>query len=94
MKLLIQYSGPLRAAVGRAEEELDFTENAMLADVLQELARRRGEDAAAHLITASGQAPLGLLVVVNGSAVASSQLHQILVRCGDVIALLPPIAGG
>jgi molybdopterin converting factor small subunit len=94
MKLRIQYSGPLRAAVGRAEEELDVTEDAMLADVLRELASRRGEGAAAHLATASGQAPSGLLVVVNGSAIASSQIHQIPMRCGDVIALLPPIAGG
>jgi len=94
MKLCIQYSGPLRTAVGRAEEELNVAEELLLGDLLNDLVGRLGADAAAHLATAAGQAPAGLLIVVNGSAVVASEIHRVPLRCGDTIALLPAIAGG
>jgi molybdopterin converting factor small subunit len=94
MKVLIQYSGPLRTAVGRAEEELDVADDTLLGILLSDLIGRLGDGAAAHLTTASGQTPSGLLIVVNGSAIASTETRAFRLSCGDTIALLPAIAGG
>jgi molybdopterin converting factor small subunit len=94
MKLRVQYMGQLRTAAGRSEEELDLPESTNLAALLSQLASHLGDGAAPHLITPSGHAQGGLLVVVNGSAVAAPHAAATILRTGDVVTLLPPIAGG
>ena len=94
MKLRIQYTGQLRATVGRSEEELDLAEPTTLSLLLRELATRHGNHAAAHLTTTAGHIPAGLLLVVNGAAIPASQCSDAVVRPGDIVTLLPPIAGG
>jgi molybdopterin converting factor small subunit len=94
MKLRIQYTGQLRTAVGRSEDELEVPEATTVPVLLKELSVRLGQGAAAHLSTSDGQAPCGLLVVVNGAALAASQAREVRLNAGDVVTLLPPIAGG
>jgi sulfur carrier protein ThiS len=94
MKLRIQYTGQLRTAVGRQEDELDLAAPTTLPLLLKELAMRLGDGAAAHLATADGCVPCGLLLVVNGAAIPASRYSEAVVRPGDVITLMPPIAGG
>lgn len=93
MKLHVQYMAQLRAAVGRAEEIVDFPEGSSLSELLVHLAERRCE-AAPHLINNAGQARSSLLLVVNDAAVAASEAATTILHSGDVVILLPPIAGG
>ena len=65
-----------------------------LAALLGHLGKRLDGDAATHLVTASGQMQCGLLIVVNDAAIASHQASTLILRTGDVVTLLPPIAGG
>ena len=94
MKLRVQYTGQLRTAAGRSEEELDFPEATTLPVLLSELAARLGDSAAPHLVTASGAVPCGLLVIRNDTAIPASSAGSIRLQAGDTITLLPPIAGG
>jgi molybdopterin converting factor small subunit len=94
MKLRVQYTGQLSTAAGRSEEELELTGPTSLAGLLSDLAARLGERAAAHLTMAGGRLPCGLIIVVNGSAVAGPRAAERLLQPGDVVTLLPPIAGG
>lgn len=94
MKLRVQYTGQLRTTVGRSEDELELAEPTRLPVALRELVSHLGEQARPHLTTAEGGLASGLLVVVNGSAVCGSQAHETLLKPGDVVTLLPPIAGG
>jgi len=94
MKIRVQYTGQLRSAIGRAEDDLELPEFATLPHLLRDLAARLGEGAASHLATAAGDVPCGLLIVRNGTAIASSEAGKTVLTCGDTIALLPPIAGG
>lgn len=94
MKIRVQYTGQLRSAIGRAEDDLDLPESTSLLLLLRELAKRHGERAAPHLATAGGDVPCGLLIVRNGTALAASDAMKTPLACGDTITLLPPIAGG
>lgn len=94
MKLLVQYTAQLRAAVGRSEEEVDLPEKSSLADLLLHLSTRWNRAARSHLVTDSGQARLSLLLVVNGLAISVTEATGTVLRAGDVVTLMPPIAGG
>lgn len=94
MKVRVQYTAQLRTAIGRSEEDAELPDGSTLTALLGHLAQRHNHVASHHLLTSTGRAQISLLVVVNDSAVAAHQLDSILLRAGDVVALLPPIAGG
>jgi molybdopterin converting factor small subunit len=94
MRVRVQYTAQLRATVGRGEEELVLAEGSSLADLLSYLASSWDRAARAHILTDSGQPRLSLLLVVNGLAVAVSDAGRTILHAGDVITLMPPIAGG
>lgn len=94
MKLRVQYTAQLRTAIGRPEEEIELPDGSSLAVLLDHLAARLDEGAAAHLRTASGQFARNLLVVVNDAPAMSHDASATVLKAGDVVLLLPPIAGG
>lgn len=93
MKLRVQYTAQLRTAVGRPEDEVEMPEGSTLAELVVHLAQRL-DGVASHLVAADGRLDRNLLVVVNGQAVARSEAVEMSLRGGDVVLLLPPIAGG
>jgi molybdopterin converting factor small subunit len=90
----VQYTAQLRAAIGRGEEELELADGSSLADLLVHLASCWDRAAQAHILTDSGQPRLSLLLVVNGLAVAVSDAGKTILHAGDIVTLMPPIAGG
>jgi molybdopterin synthase sulfur carrier subunit len=94
MKLSVQYSAQLRTAAGRQQEEVELPDGSSLAALLKHLASRLDEHAAAHLIAPGGSIRPSLLVVVNDSAAPVQLAASTELRHGDVVLLLPPIAGG
>jgi molybdopterin converting factor small subunit len=93
MKLRVQYSAQLRSAIGRTEDEVEQPEGSSLEALIHHLAAAC-EGAGPHLISADGQVHRSLLIVVNESPVAARNAAAIILRAGDIVALLPPIAGG
>lgn len=94
MKLKVQYMAQLRAALGRSEEEVDLPAGSNLATLLGQLAAGACRGSESHLLTSAGQVRPSLLVVVNGSALPASKADATTLHDGDVVMLLPPIAGG
>lgn len=94
MRLRVQYTAQLRTVVGRAEDEIELPEGSNLAFVLEHIAQQVRREAAPYLLTSSGDVQPSLLVAVNHTAVAPSEAGSRLVREGDVVMLMPPIAGG
>ena len=93
MKLRVQYTAQLRTAVGRAEEDVELPEGSTLSELLAHLATR-GRDVAVHLVTDVGAAQPSLLMAVNSAAVPAHAAAATPIKCGDVVTLMPPIAGG
>jgi molybdopterin converting factor small subunit len=94
MRLRVQYTAQLRTAVGRSEEEIELPDGSNLADLLVHVASVLCQDAAGYLLTSSGELQPSLLVAVNNGAVSAHEARAVLVNSGDVVTLLPPIAGG
>lgn len=94
MKLRVQYTAQLRAAVGRPEEEVELPEGSNLATLLAHLAERLTDGAASHLLASGGRLRPSLLVVVNDTAASAEEAAATVLQPGDVVLLMPPIAGG
>lgn len=94
MRLRVQYTAQLRAAVGRSEEEIDLPEGSNLAELLVHVASILCREAAGYVLTSRGELQPSLLVAVNDGAVSTREARAVLVNSGDVVMLLPPIAGG
>ena len=94
MKLRVQYMAQLRAAVGRPHDDMDLPDGSSLAMLLDRLIQTLDAAAAAHLIAPGGHVRPSLLIVVNDSAAPLPAAANTELRHGDVVLLLPPIAGG
>jgi molybdopterin synthase sulfur carrier subunit len=93
MRLSVQYTAQLRPLVGRSEEFVVLPAGSSLDALLTHLAAREPA-AAPHLLTSAGHVRPSLLVAINGCAVASHAASVTSLAEGDVVTLLPPIAGG
>ncbi len=94
MRLRVQYTAQLRTAVGRCEEEIDLPEGTSLAELLVLVASEWCREAAGYVLTSGGELQPSLLVAVNNGAISTREAQAVLVNAGDVVMLLPPIAGG
>ncbi|MBL8828816.1 MAG: MoaD/ThiS family protein [Planctomycetaceae bacterium] len=94
IELRVQYLAQLRTARGVADESCHLPEGATLAQLLTQLAGTHGAEVAKHLYAAAGVVQPSLMIAVNGTAISVRQSSQTLLRSGDVVTLMPPIAGG
>ena len=94
MKVRVQYTAQLRTALGCGEEEVELPEGSTLAGLVQNLAERNGSGARFHLTAVNGDVLTSMLMVVNDEAKTARDAEATVLSAGDVIVLLPPIAGG
>lgn len=94
MRLRVEYMGQLQAAVGRPDECVELPEGATVSALAAHLGECSGDHVRPHLLTPSGQLQPTLLVAINGTARPSRDAAEIVLREGDTVILLPPIAGG
>ncbi len=93
MKVHVKYTAQLRQVVQRAAEVVELPEASRLSELLAHLASRHPAGRP-HLLSGAGQANACLLVVVNEAAVSAGDAASVQLQEGDVVLLLPPIAGG
>ncbi|MEY4178679.1 MAG: hypothetical protein RLY70_2253 [Planctomycetota bacterium] len=93
MKLRVKYSGQLRTATRCGEEDVGWSPDRTLAELIAHLAERHAAGRP-HLLSDSGAIRPSLLIAINDAAVMANEANATRLRDGDVVWLLPPIAGG
>lgn len=93
MKVQVEYTGQLRTVAGRSVDRVELPDGSTLSELLLHLGTQF-EHVRPHLMNSSGQIQPSLLVAINGAAQPSRQAASTLLREGDAVVLLPPIAGG
>lgn len=93
MKVQVKYTAQLRTVLERSEETCELPEAGSVEDLLMRLAEHN-PTARTHLLSSAGQVNPCLLLVVNNSAVAAADAPSRRLNDGDLVLLLPPIAGG
>lgn len=95
MEIEVELTGQLRTAAGRTELVVPVEPGATLRGLLDRLAAATPA-LAPHLFAADGRLQPSLLVVVNGTAIAAAAAdgEPRLLKAGDRVGLMPPVAGG
>lgn len=94
MNVRVEFAGQLQTATGQTNDRVDLPEGATVAMLLEHLGNCCGDQARPHLFSASGHVQPSLLVAINGTALPSRLAGATVLRDGDTVLLLPPIAGG
>lgn len=92
MRISVHYMAQLRQAAGKSQEEIELAEPCSLEALLLQLADARGGVLGRFLRDDRGRVPATLLVFVGETQVDPSE--ERLLRDGDRITFLTPIAGG
>jgi sulfur carrier protein ThiS len=80
--------------VGRLEDNIEVPEGTSLAELLVHVASGLSREAAGYVLTPAGELQPSLLVAVNNRAVPTHEAHDVRVHTGDLVMIMPPIAGG
>jgi molybdopterin converting factor small subunit len=91
MQVTIQYAAQARNLLGRASESLELAGPTPVRELILRLSRDH-EKLRRLLVTDAGEPHPSLLLFVGEEQVESRSGH--LLKAGDVISILPPIAGG
>jgi molybdopterin converting factor small subunit len=90
MAVTVHYHAQLRRAAGCATETLDLGGDVTVAELLGRLAQRHDEAFRALLFSGEGRPQASLLVFVRDQAATEASI----VRDGDEVTILTPMAGG
>lgn len=93
MIVSVQYMAQLRTLVGVSEEQFELPEASHALTLVKRIAQDRSA-AASHLLAESDSVRPSLLIAINGKAIALQNVAATMLEDGDVVTLLPPIAGG
>jgi molybdopterin converting factor small subunit len=95
MTVKVRTIGLLRSLLGWSEQDVALPEGGTVADLLASLAKTYGQQVAPHFVEpepTAGHPPLR--VMVNGRDITVLGGRQAVLRDGDEILVLTPIAGG
>jgi MoaD family protein len=92
MKITVKYHAQAKQASGTGSEEVDLLPPATVGRLLTHLCERHGEALRRLLLSADGSLCPALLLFVDEQQVRPDSTK--LLKEGDTLELLPPIAGG
>ena len=95
MRVKVKYIGPARVMLKKKEEDVEVSLKTTLSELLDKLANVYGEGFRNEVFEDDGkEVSKGLVVTVNGIAIGQLDGIQTKLREGDVVTLLPFLAGG
>jgi molybdopterin converting factor small subunit len=92
MQITVEYAAQAKQAAGLGRECLELALPLRVRDLLPQLARRHGEALGRLLLTEDGDPQPALLLFVGDEQVLPDAPREL--QPGDVLTILPPIAGG
>ena len=92
MKVTVNYRGQVRQAAGVASEIVDLEAPCTMAELAARLAQRRGQPLRSFLFAEDGSLRSHILFVVANEQVLPRS--AVPLKEGDVVTILPPMAGG
>ncbi len=84
----------LRERVGRQEDTLELSDNSTVGDFLEKLAEKYEKELVGYVFNVDKSLRSGFAIALNGENVKPEEFTSKRLKDGDVVVILPPIAGG
>jgi MoaD family protein len=95
MEITVRYFTVLRSVTGTREEKIDAKEGSTVEDVLEILITKYGKEFERFIFSGRGEhRGLKLVFFVDGRNIEGSEVFKTKLTSGNVLAIMPPIAGG
>jgi len=95
LKVKVRYFTTLRELAGAKEEELEIEDRSSLAQLIEMVSLKYGEEAFNYLHDKiTGRIDPSLKFLVNGVDVRRLQGFETRLKEGDIVAVIPAIGGG
>jgi len=93
VKVKVKYFTTLRELAGTLEEKIILKDGAILADLIEIIASKYGEEARNYLYK-KGKIDPSIYFLINGENSHTLSGLKTKLKEGDIIAIIPPIGGG
>jgi molybdopterin synthase sulfur carrier subunit len=94
MKITVKYFTILREAVGKKEEELEFSHGTTLKEVLKHLSETYGKAFKEYVYDERGRVRGHLEFLIDGKSITTMKGFETKLNDRDKIAIIPPVGGG
>jgi len=94
LRVRVRYFTTLRELAGTAEEDVQMDNDATLACLIDELARRYGKAARDYLYNKGEEVDPAIYLLINGVNSRMLSGTETTLKEDDIVAIIPPIGGG
>jgi MoaD family protein len=94
MRVTVRYFTVLREITEKREEEIDTEENSTVGDVLKSLNAKYGKEFERYILSGKRRKGLKLIFLINGQNIEKLEGSKTKFQSGDVLVIMPPVAGG
>jgi MoaD family protein len=94
MEVTVHYFTLLRSVTGTREEKMDVKEGSTVEDLLKTLSAKYGKEFERYIFSGREYRGLKLLFFVDGRSIEGSDGFKTKLKNGNILAIMPPIAGG
>lgn len=95
MNVNIRTTMGLKKAIGQARIQMTVAEGETVAGLLDRLTTKWGDELAAQLFEPGGRVPRSsIMLMVNGRSIHFLDRLDTVLKDGDELTILPPVAGG
>ncbi len=95
MKVKVRYFTTLRELAGTREEELEMKGGSILAELIEKVALKYGEEAVNYLhVRTTGKIDPSIQFLINGVSTRDLYGLKTELKEGDVVAIIPSVGGG
>jgi MoaD family protein len=94
MEITVRYFTIIRNITGTREEKIDAKEGSTVEDVLKTLGTRYGKEFERYISSGRDHKGMKLLFFVDGRNIEGSDGFKTILRSGNTLAIMPPVAGG
>lgn len=94
MKVKVRYFAQLREITGKREDLVELEEGTSIGRLLEILSNKYGEKFREYIYGLGEFEGISLNFLLNGRNISLGAMFETKLQDGDVLSILPPVAGG
>jgi len=94
MKIEVRFYAYLKEITGKHSETIILKEGAKINDVLKLIIDKYGERMRRYVLNDAGQLRSNITIAINGQKLDRGSAENYTLKDGDILVIIPPIAGG